>query len=70
MLLIIDELLEFLKTRNDMDLVLDLAVLRALGEFCNGSRFALMAGIQELLFNNPRFSQAICSGPRKKLSGP
>ena len=21
-------------------------------------------------FNSPRFSQAICSGPRKKLSGP
>jgi len=55
-LLIIDELLEFLKTRNDMDLVLDLAVLRSLGEYCNGSRFALMAGIQELLFNNPRFN--------------
>lgn len=55
-LLIIDELLEFLKTRNDMDLVLDLAILRSLGEYCNGSRFALMAGIQELLFNNPRFN--------------
>ena len=55
-LLLIDELLEFLKTRNDSDLVLDLATLRALGEFCDGSRFSLMAGIQELLYNNPRFN--------------
>jgi hypothetical protein len=55
-LLIIDELLEFLKYRNDMDLVLDLSILRALGEYCNGSRFALMAGVQELLYNNPRFN--------------
>lgn len=54
-LLIIDELLHYLETRNDQDLALDLSVLQALGEFCDGSRFVFMAGLQQSLFNNPRF---------------
>ena len=55
-LLVIDELLHFLQTRPDQDLVLDLSVLQGLGEFSNGSRFVFMAGIQQSLFNNPRFN--------------
>lgn len=55
-LLVIDELLHFLQTRPDQDLVLDLSVLQGLGEFSNGSRFVFMAGIQQTLFNNPRFN--------------
>ena len=54
-LLIVDELLHFLQSRNDPDLVLDLSVLQALGEFSSGSRFVFMAGLQQSLFNNPRF---------------
>lgn len=55
-LLIIDEMLHFLQSRHDHDLVLDLGTLQALGEFCDGSRFVFMAGVQQSLFNNPRFS--------------
>ncbi len=55
-LLIIDELLHFLQTRQDLDLVLDLSTLQALGEFCDGSRFVFMAGLQQSLFNNARFN--------------
>jgi len=55
-LLIVDELLHFLQSRNDSDLVLDLSVLQALGEFSDGSRFVFMAGLQQSLFSNPRFN--------------
>jgi hypothetical protein len=55
-LLIVDELLHFLQSRSDPDLVLDLSILQALGEFSNGSRFVFMAGLQQSLFNNPRFN--------------
>jgi hypothetical protein len=54
-LLITDELLDYLRSRNDLDLVHDLSVLRSLGEFCESSRFVFMAGVQQSLFNNPRF---------------
>ena len=55
-LLVVDELLHYLQSRRDDDLVIDLSVLQALGEFSNGTRFAFMAGIQQSLFNNPRFN--------------
>lgn len=55
-LLVVDEVLNYLRSRDDASLVLDMEVLRSLGEFCNGSRFAIMLGVQEMLFNNPRFS--------------
>lgn len=53
-LLIIDELLEYLKGRRDEDLAIDLGVLRKLGQFCDGSRFAIMLGVQKSLFEMPR----------------
>jgi Family of unknown function (DUF6079) len=53
---IIDELLEFLRSRGDDLLMLDLPVLRILGEFCDGSRFVFMAGIQQMLFQDRRFN--------------
>lgn len=55
LLLIIDELLDYLRSRHDQDLILDLNFLRAVGEFCKGSRFRFIAGVQETLFDNPRF---------------
>lgn len=55
-LLVVDEVLNYLRSRDDANLVLDMEVLRSLGEFCNGSRFTLMLGVQEMLFNNPRFN--------------
>ncbi|MHB1455400.1 MAG: DUF6079 family protein [Armatimonadota bacterium] len=56
-LLVVDELLHYLETRkNDQDMAIDLSVLQSLGEFCDNSRFVFMAGLQQSLFNNPRFN--------------
>ncbi|MDA8227472.1 MAG: DUF6079 family protein [Desulfitobacterium hafniense] len=55
-LLVIDELLDYLKSRNQYDLMLDLGFLRELGEFIKNSRFRLICGIQEALFDNPAFT--------------
>jgi hypothetical protein len=55
-LLVIDELLDYLKSRTQMDLMLDLQFLRELGEFIKNSRFRLICGVQEALFDNPSFT--------------
>lgn len=55
LLLVIDELLEHLRSRNDHELILDLSFLREVGEVCRTTRFRFMAGLQESLFDNPRF---------------
>ncbi|MBN2345394.1 MAG: ATP-binding protein [Candidatus Aminicenantes bacterium] len=55
LLLIVDELLDYLRSRRDQQLVLDLTFLRELGEACRFSRFRFVAGIQESLFDSPRF---------------
>lgn len=55
-LLVIDELLDYLKSRTQMDLMLDLGFLREMGEFIKNSRFRLICGVQESLFDNPAFS--------------
>lgn len=56
LLLVVDELLDFLKTRKDHALILDLNFLREVGEVCKDLRFRFMAGIQEAIFDSPRFS--------------
>jgi len=55
LLLVVDELLDFLRSRRDQELVLDLTFLRELGEACRLTRFRFVAGIQESLFDSPRF---------------
>jgi energy-coupling factor transporter ATP-binding protein EcfA2 len=55
LLLVVDELLDFLRTRAEGDLIYDLNFLREIGESIRWSRFRFMTGIQEALFNNPRF---------------
>jgi hypothetical protein len=55
-LLVIDELLDYLKSRKQIDLMLDLGFMRELGEFIKNSRFRLICGVQEALFDNPAFS--------------
>lgn len=55
LLLVVDELLDYLRTRKDQDLILDLNFLREIGEVCRLTRFRFMSGIQEALFDNPRF---------------
>lgn len=55
LLLVVDELLDYLRTRKDQDLMLDLGFLRETGEVCRDLRFRFIAGVQEMLFDNPRF---------------
>ena len=55
LLLVLDELLDFLRSRDDQALSLDLSFLREIGEVCKGTRFRFIAGVQESLFDNPRF---------------
>ncbi|MFC1584569.1 DUF6079 family protein [Fibrobacterota bacterium] len=56
LLLVVDELLDYLRTRNDHELILDLNFLREIGEVCKDLKFRFIAGIQEAIFDNPRFS--------------
>jgi Family of unknown function (DUF6079) len=56
LLLVVDELLDYLRTRKDQDLILDLNFLREVGEVCKDLRFRFVAGLQEMLFDNPRFA--------------
>ena len=53
---VLDELLDFLRSRADAALVQDLTFLREVGEVCGDTRFRFVAGIQEAIFDNPRFA--------------
>lgn len=55
LLLVVDELLDYLRTRQDQKLILDLNFLREIGEVCRSVRFRFVSGLQESLFDNPRF---------------
>jgi predicted ATPase len=56
LLLVVDELLDFLRTRKDQELILDLNFLREIGEVCKDLNFRFIAGVQEAIFDSPRFS--------------
>ncbi len=56
LLLVVDELLDYLRTRKDQELILDLNFLREVGEVCRDLRFRFMAGVQEAIFDSPRFN--------------
>ena len=56
LLLVVDELLDYLRTRKDQELILDLNFLREVGEVCRDLRFRFMAGVQEAIFDSPRFA--------------
>ena len=55
LILVVDELLDYLRSRTDIDLVKDLAFLREIGEVCKDLRFRFIAGIQEAIFDSPKF---------------
>jgi hypothetical protein len=61
LLLVLDELLDYLRTRKDQELILDLNFLRELGEVCKSTRFRFISGVQESLFDSGRFARR----PRK-----
>lgn len=56
LLLVVDELLDYLRTRRDQELILDLSFLREVGEVCKDLRFRFVAGVQEAIFDSPRFA--------------
>ncbi|MGQ9778734.1 MAG: DUF6079 family protein [Bacillota bacterium] len=56
LLLVVDELLDYLRTRKDQELILDLGFLREIGEVCRDLRFRFMAGVQEAIFDSTRFA--------------
>lgn len=66
LLLVVDELLDYLRARKDQELILDLNFLREIGEVCKDLRFRFIAGVQEAIFDSPRFSFAADSIRRVK----
>ena len=59
LMIVIDEMLEYLKGRaSDDRLNRDLSVLRALGEFSDRTKFRMVFGVQEQIYNVPQFQYA------------
>ena len=56
LLLVVDELLDYLRMRKDQALVQDLSFLREIGEVCKDLRFRFVAGVQEAIFDSSRFA--------------
>jgi hypothetical protein len=56
LLLVVDELLDYLRSRKDQELILDLNFLREIGEVCKDLRFRFVAGVQEAIFDSSRFT--------------
>ena len=54
-LIIVDELLDYLKGRKDNELMQDIGFMRELGEIIKSTRLRFISGIQEVLFENPTF---------------
>ena len=55
LLIVVDELLDYLRSRHDQPLILDLGFLREVGEVCKDLRFRFVAGVQEAIFDSGRF---------------
>lgn len=59
LMIVIDEMLSYLKGRSGSDkLNRDLAVLQALGQVSDHSKFRMVFGVQELIYNSPEFGFA------------
>lgn len=56
LLIVVDELLDYLRSRNQQALTLDLGFLREVGEVCKDLRFRFIAGVQEAIFDSDRFA--------------
>jgi hypothetical protein len=65
-LLVVDEFLEYLRSRKDLELVSDLAFLREIGEVSKHLRFRFVAGVQEAIFDSSRFQHVADSLRRVK----
>lgn len=60
-LVVVDELLDYLRTRKDNELMADLNFMRELGEIIKSTRFRFISGVQEALFDNSAFRQVSSS---------
>lgn len=58
LLFVLDELLDYLRTRPNQALIGDLSFLREVGEVCGTTPFRFITGVQEMLFSNPAFQFA------------
>ncbi len=56
LLLVVDELLDYLRQRKMQELVRDLGFLREIGEVCKNLRFRFIAGVQEAIFDTDSFA--------------
>ena len=65
-LIVVDEFLSYLTSRDERQIVLDLEFFRALGEMCSKSKLRVVFGVQEKIFDNPKFS--FVSDTLKKVS--
>ncbi len=65
-LLVVDELLDYLRTRKDQELILDLNFLREIGEVCKSLRFRFIVGVKDAIFDSDRFAYVADSIRRVK----
>src|SRR5690606_28719695 len=65
-MLVVDEFLEYLRSRRDLELVSDLSFLREIGEMSKHLRFRFVAGVQEAIFDSSRFQHVADSLRRVK----
>lgn len=56
LMVVVDELLDYLRSRTDQPLILDLGFLREIGEICKDLKFRFVAGVQEAIFDSGRFA--------------
>ncbi len=54
-LIIIDELLDFLKSKPQNEIIGNFFFLRQIGELCDKSRFKFIGSVQEILYQTPEF---------------
>ena len=58
LLLVVDELLDYLRSGSDQEQIRNLNFLREVGEVCKGTRFRILNGVQEAIFDSSRFEFA------------
>jgi len=66
LLVVVDELLDYLRWRSDHPLIKDLGFLREIGEVCKDLKFRFVAGVQEAIFDSGRFAHVADSLGRVK----
>lgn len=66
LLVVVDEMLDYLRSRKDTELVHDLSFLREIGEIAKNTRFRFVGGVQEAIFDSARFASTADSLRRVK----